>query len=413
MKTTKCILFLAAALGCFTQLNAQEGLKMVLKNGSELNGYISRQRPGENFTFSSTSATIILPATEVSSITDNQVKYTNLSAEWAEWAEENNAFIGENENRVLVLSNIIKKNGTVNQVRILERGAKIKYYTVESDTHTLNWDTISVVKAETRSKELLSGVNRCYKLKSGIEYEGEYVEEVPGETVSLFNKNGYVDVFNTAEVLKDTRVGVNPNQSLFEQSSLLDVVELKKGGTYKGIIFERNYFEQPSDDYLLIQLEDDKIMSVKLDDIAEYRKETNEKYNPLIDVFLEENEFMLNRHEAIGYVTEEVKDVICFVPDTVVVKLQKGLISLETKLRNPLQSQQLKVLKAYQYKDKKKKSSFYGFTYEDIVKSAIQPVKVETSVNGTTKMDYNIPAPGFYVVYNPLTKVAIPFRLHN
>ena len=40
----------ALAVGCLASM-AQEDLTVVLKNGTELTGYISRQRPGNDFTF--------------------------------------------------------------------------------------------------------------------------------------------------------------------------------------------------------------------------------------------------------------------------------------------------------------------------------------------------------------------------
>ena len=46
-----------------------------------------------------------------------------------------------------------------------------------------------------------------------MEYEGQYVEEVPGETMSLLRDNGVIEVFNTEEVMKDNRFKINPNQA--------------------------------------------------------------------------------------------------------------------------------------------------------------------------------------------------------
>ena len=51
MKIRKLLLPLAL-LACCSPAWAQSHLKAILKDGSELTGYISRQRPGEDFTFS-------------------------------------------------------------------------------------------------------------------------------------------------------------------------------------------------------------------------------------------------------------------------------------------------------------------------------------------------------------------------
>lgn len=224
MKVIKALLFGFALIAGLANASAQDNLTVVLKDGTELTGYISRQRPGENFTFSTSKAVVLLPNKDVKSIVDNEVKFNSLSPEWQKWAEENDAFDGVRNNRSLLLSDIITNKGAINRVRVLEKGAKVRYLELTPNTYSLSWDTIEVVRAEKRPKLLLSGINRRYKLASGMEYEGQYVEEVPGETMSLLRDNGMIEVFNTEEVMKDNRFKINPNQSLLEQSDLIDIV---------------------------------------------------------------------------------------------------------------------------------------------------------------------------------------------
>lgn len=288
MKATKALLFGFALIAGLATASAQDNLTIVLKGGTELTGYISRQRPGENFTFTTTKATVMLPSNDVKSIVDSEVKITSLSPEWKDWAEKSDAYDGMGNSRTLLLSDIITDKGSISRVRILEKGAKVRYLELSPNTYSLNWDTIEVVRADKRPKLMLSGVNRRYKLSSGMEYEGQYVEEVPGRTMSLLRDNGVVEVFNTEDVMKDHRFKINPNQSLLEQSDLIDIIQMKNGGTHRGVIFERNYSDSDgiTNDYLLIQLENGSTMSVNLEDIVEYRKEKNSRYKPLTDIVL-------------------------------------------------------------------------------------------------------------------------------
>lgn len=197
MKVTKALLFGFALIAGPASASAQDNLTIVLKDGTELTGYISRQRPGENLTFTTSKASVLLPSNDVISIVDSDVKIASLSPEWKEWAEKNDAFGGAGNSRTLLLCDIITKNGSINRVRVLEKGAKVRYLELSPNTYSLNWDTILVVRADKRPKLMLSGVNRRYKLASGMEYEGQYVEEVPGQTMSLLRDNGVVEVFNT------------------------------------------------------------------------------------------------------------------------------------------------------------------------------------------------------------------------
>ena len=417
MKVTKALLIGFALIAGLASASAQDNLTVVLKDGTELTGYISRQRPGENFTFTTSKATVLLPNKNVKSIVDNEVKISSLSPEWKLWAEENDAYNGVGNGRTLLLSDIITTDGSINKVRILEKGAKVRYLELAPNSYSLNWDTISVVRADKRPKLLLSGINRRYKLASGMEYEGQYIEEVPGETMSLLCDNGVIEVFNTEEVMKDNRFKINPNQSLIEQSDLIVIVQMKNGGTHRGVIFERNYSDRDeiTNDYLLIQLENGSTMSLNLADIVEYRKEKNANYKPLTDIVLEEGQGAVNRKIGSMIPTKEVSGVVTVDTDSlniIIPQANPQTITAEFHIDNA-KAQQLKLIHIRKYQDKKGKNTYYGFTYEDMVKNAVIPKSVETSVNGISKIEFTLPngGSGIYGVYAPLTNKIIIFKL--
>lgn len=417
MKVTKALLFGFALIAGLATASAQDNLMVVLKDGTELTGFISRQRPGENFTFSTSKAVVLLPSKVVKSIVDNDVKYTSLSPEWKAWADENDAYDGTGNNKTLLLSDIITQSGSINRVRVLERGAKVRYLELSPNTYSLNWDTISVIRAGKRPKLLLSGINRRYKLASGMEYEGQYVEEVPGETMSLLRDNGVIEVFNTEEVMKDNRLKINPNQSLLEQSDLIDIVQMKNGSSHRGVIFERNYSEsyEITNDYLLIQLENGTTMSLNLADVVEYRKEKNPNYKPLTDIELKEGTGAINRKIGTLMPTKDISGIVTVDIDSLnitVAPITPLNITAEFNMDNA-KAQQLKLIRIRKYQDKKGKTNYYGFTYEDMVKNAIIPKSVETSVNGISKLEFMLPngGSGIYGVYAPLTNKIIIFQI--
>ena len=405
------------ALCCFIPGYAQDIQKVILKDGSELVGYISRQRPGENLTFTTQSATIMTNTEKVRSIVDHQVNAKDLSKEWKQWAEKNSALMGTGDNAHLTLSDIVMSNGTVNHVRIRERGSKVKYLELRPNNYSLSWDTITMIKAEPRPKLQLSGINRKYKLRSGMEYQGQYVEEIPGKTLSLYQDDGVTLVFNRDEVLKDNRYKINPNQTLFEQSGLIDIVQLKNGKSHKGIIIERNYSDTDtiSNDYLLIQAENGSIQSISLADVLEYRKEPNPAYKPLTDILLNEGEFVVNRNKVVPQAVQESKGTILFNTDSVEVVIPAGTpsteIIIESKFTDNIQASQLKLVRAKEYHDKKEKKTVHGLTYEDIVKEAVRPQEAETSINGITKITFSVKGHGIYSLYNPSKKEVILFRI--
>lgn len=417
MKVIKALLFGFALIAGLATASAQDNLTVVLKDGTELTGFISRQRPGENFTFSTSKAVVLLPNKEVKSIVDNEVKLNALSPEWQKWAEDNDAFDGVGNNRTLLLSDIITNKGAINRVRVLEKGAKVRYLELSPSTYSLNWDTIEIVRAEKRPKLLLSGINRRYKLASGMEYEGQYVEEVPGETMSLLRDNGVIEVFNTEEVMKDNRFKINPNQTLLEQSDLIDIVQMKNGSSHRGVIFERNYSESDeiTNDYLLIQLDNGRTMSLNLADVVEYRKEKNPSYKPVTDIELVDGKASINRNIGTLISTKEISSIITVDTDSLKISIPSSIpqsITAEFNMDNS-KAQQLKLIRIRKYQDKKRKNTYYGFTFEDMVKNAVLPKSVETSVNGISKLEYTLPngGSGIYGVYDPLTNKIIIFKI--
>ncbi len=392
--------------------------KLLLKNGSELEGYISKQRPGEHFTFTAERAVVYMADTMVQSIVPQEVGIEDLSAGWIKWAEQHDAFVGVGDNRKLLLSNIVtKNNSTIDRVRILERGAKIKYLDIGNTDYSLNWDTIALVKVEKRPKTALSGIDRTYKTVDGKEFTGQYVEEVPGKTLSLYRESdGVVEVFKMADVVKYTMQKINPNQTLFEQSELLDIVKLKDGSLLKGIVIEQNFNNKNSaEDYLLLQSANGTTQSVKLKDIEEYRKEVNPQYKPLYDILLNEGELVINRQATNAVQVKEEDGRILLSQDTcrVSVKGQDGETSvvIETRFALTERKPSLDIVKVREFPGKRKTPSMKGFSFEDIVKSDIRPVSVETSVNQTTRMEYRIAGKGLFVIYNPQEKTAIPFKI--
>jgi len=400
-----------------TTANAQIVQKLQLKNGSVLEGYIAKQKPGKDLVFKSEHATIYMSGNQVKSYSEYNVKVSELDTKWAKWAEENDAFVGVDDNRTFTFNDIVTDNGTITRVRVLEKGAKVKYLDMSPREHTLNWDTIVVLTVDKRPKTLLSGIDRVYKLKDGTEREGQYVEEVPGKTLSLYTNDGVVEVCQTGDVVKYIMKGIHPTQSMLEQSPLLDVVDVKNASPVRGVIIEQNYGTNPNDDYLLIQREDGGTQSIKIKDVQEFRKEENKRYAPKYDILLNENELVVNRVQTNSLEVKEEDSFILLPSDSCLAIVEKKSpetdVIVETRLGDASQNPTLDIVKVSTLEKGKgrKKKTCYGFTFEDIVKTNIKPIKVETSVNATTRFEYKIREEGLYVIYFSKEKTVIPFRI--
>ena len=410
-------LLLVMLLSQATIASAQIVQKLQLKNGSVLEGYIAKQRPGLNLVFKSESATIYMSGSHVRSYSEYKVNVAELDEKWKIWAEENDAFVGVNDNRTFTFNDIVTDNGTISRVRVLEKGAKVKYIDMSPREHTLNWDTIVVLSVDKRPKTLLSGINRVYKLKDGTEREGQYVEEVPGKTLSLYTNDGVVEVCQTRNVMKYIMKGIHPTQTILEQSPLIDVVDMKNSYSVRGVIIEQNYGANPNDDYLLIQREDGGTQSIKVKDIQEFRKEKNKKYTPKYDILLNENELVVNRMQTNSLEIKEDGSLIILPSDSCIAVVERKTpeteVIIETRFSNVSQNPTLDIVKVSTLEKGKgrKKETCLGFSFEDIVKTNIQPVNIETSVNATTRFEYKMREEGLYGIYFSKEKKVIPFRI--
>ena len=126
----------------------------------------------------------------------------------------------------------------------------------------------------------------------------------------------------------------------------------------------------------------------------------------------------MNRQKTQPQQATEEAGFIRICADSVATSIIKDTPSctatIETRFANALQAQQFKLVKARKYAtDKKKKAFFYAFTYEDLAKLALLQKKDATSINGTCKMEYSLDSPGLYILYNPSSKLAIPFWVKN
>lgn len=426
-------LFVLSAICALT--NAAVVQKVYLKNGTVLNGYIQQQDKQDNITFRSEEATICVNS-QGASIAERVYKIAELDKKWIEWAEKNDAFNGVGDARTLTLNEIVFsgsnayhdsdtvavdsgdgtlfendfkiRHSTVVKVKVLEKGVNIKYLELTPNTYTFNWSDIEDIKADKRAKTALSGIDRIYQLKNGQEVRGQYAGE-SYNTLSLYTSNGMVETFNIDNVSKYFYKGLNPNQNIFEQSELIDVVRTKNNGTYRGVIVERNFTD--NNNYLLIQQQNGSSQMIKFTDVAEYSKEENNGYSPKFDILLKPGEVVVNRvaTDSVGVTKKGTTLVLDSINQKVVVAKSGEPTKVAVEYYNPqhLSSDHLILVKID--KSVVKKKEVYSFSSDIYEMKKVVPVKTETSVNHTTKIEYNLSGQGVFALYDQTKKQAMPF----
>lgn len=406
--------FIILALAFASSAQAVIVQKIYMKDGSVLSGYIQKQDDNGNLTFHSDIAEICLKSKDVTISNEKNYTVNELDKAWVDWAEENEAFEGAGNNRTLYLADVTSKSKTVSRVKIIERGELVRYLQMTPDVYLIAWKDVMAIKGEKRSKTALSGINRIFQLKSGMEFEGEYAEETDS-LLTLYLNNGIRQSFKINDVIKYTFRPINPNQDIFAQSELLNIVKTKNGNETKGIIIEQNYTSNnDTENYFLVQQQSGAIQSIKLSDIVETRKEENPKFDPKFDVLLKEGEVLINRQEVfITSISEKGENnVLDSLSEQVVIKKDpqnNTRVTVEYRNANGANVEAYQVVKVNKIENKKEKKTVYGVSYRDLVNSTIRPVSIETSVNHTTKAEYIVGGQGVFALYDAKNKKAIPF----
>ena len=405
---------MVAALAIAGSAEAVIVQKIYLKDGSVLSGYIQKQDDNGNLTIHSDVAEICLKSSQATISNEKNYTVGELDKNWVEWAEKNEAFEGTGNQRTLYLADVTSKSKTVAKVKIIERGELVRYLEMSPDIYTIPWKDVLAIKGEKRCKTALSGINRIFQLKSGMEFEGQYAEETDS-LLTLYLNNGIRQSFKINDVIKYTFRPINPNQDIFAQSELLNIVKTKNGNETKGIIIEQNYTSaKDSENYFLVQQPSGAIQSIKVSDILETRKEENPKFDPKFDVLLKEGEVLINRQEVVmtGITEKGENSVLDSLSEKVVIKKapqNNTRVTVEYRNANGANIEAYQVVKVNKIENKKEKKTMYGVSYRDLVNSTIRPVSVETSVNHTTKAEYIVGGQGTFALYDAKNKKAIPF----
>ena len=410
----KILSIMVAALAIAGSAEAVIVQKIYLKDGSVLSGYIQKQDDNGNLTIHSDVAEICLKSSQATISNEKNYTESELDKNWVEWAEKNEAFEGTGNQRTLYLADVTSKSKTVAKVKIIERGELVRYLEMSPDIYTIPWKDVLAIKGEKRCKTALSGINRIFQLKSGMEFEGQYAEETDS-LLTLYLNNGIRQSFKINDVIKYTFRPINPNQDILAQSGLLNIVKTKNGNETKGIIIEQNYTSaKDSENYFLVQQPSGAIQSIKVSDILETRKEENPKFDPKFDVLLKEGEVLINRQEVVmtGITEKGENSVLDSLSEKVVIKKDpqnNTRVTVEYRNANGANIEAYQVVKVNKIENKKEKKTMYGVSYRDLVNSTIRPVSVETSVNHTTKAEYIVGGQGTFALYDAKNKKAIPF----
>lgn len=382
----------------FTYVKAQNVDKIYMKSGSEVEGYISEQKPGRYLAVKTTKATIVVSSDSLRSRVTEKIHLESLSPEWQVWAEENKKWIDDNGNKMIELSSLSFPNSKYERVFLLERGSIIKFLDLTPNTYYFKWGDMYRTTKNKRPDNLFTGIKEILELTDGMVVEGQIIEQYPGKDLKILTANDEVYSFKFPQIKKIKSEPINETIDYWSQIQLLDIVELRnEASSLKGFITSRTMNKE-----LVIRMLDNSQRTISLAQIQSYAKIPNDKYQAVFDRQLNEGEVMLNGSAAY-FDQLTIQGQYLLLGETVSAQLGVGeSVCVEARLENPNAS--ITLVKAHLENiepangRKNVQVLWPVITYQDLVQSHV-PIEREITPLGNVKIKFTVNETGDYVLY--------------
>ena len=387
-------------LSCFSafmcEAAAQNTEKVVLKNGSVLEGYLAEQRPGNNFTVHSNEAVMFANEDTLTNVSHQVCNISDLSSAWQHWIGKNHAGDGQ----TFTLSTLEFKNSTISDVFIQERGITVKYVDLNERTYVFPWSMLSMTSKKLRDKNQRAGIVDELVMTDGRHFEGQVTDQTPGKGIKIILADGLVQSFNYSDIAQIVSKPLSNKLTLWQQSQLLDEVVLNSGETVQGLITSRNVGKDYS-----FQLRSGQIRTINAKDVAIFRKHKNEEYKSSPERELAEGEVVINGDAKNAYFfnLETTDSYVVLDANSASMQMECGdTIVVEANVGNPLAAitiakAQVKDVETVNAKGKKVMQPKAVVTLFDLLQSKNIGTR-EVTVSGYVKFTLPITESGDYVM---------------
>lgn len=407
MKRLIISLICSAILCCFN--SAAQNEIITLKDGTLIKGYISKQDFTEGKAeISFSELTINVKVSDILNETNFKKDYDDLSDDWKAWSIANSKLVNEGGRKILRMTSMVIPGHDKNDYVILERGTKyLKCFTISDGIIERSVSDIYCIQKAERNPTLLTDVDDIVKTDTKS-ICGVILEQYPGVQIKIWDRNdGNVHIVNYNEIRSIGKAAFNTDYSLWEQTPYLDKLITENGKGEEGLIIENGLagdvnliFASPSGKGEMTQ-------QYSYKDIKGISKSVNKDYKPLYDIILPEGESRINRDSVLTFAT--INEYQYMGPfqlyyldnkeDSTAVTVNTKEIIIETNTSHVSDVYVFKGTKrTATVTENKSQMELYTFTYADLFQSEID-VKKTITINGTTKLEFDVPDYGEYFVY--------------
>ena len=372
--------------------------RLVLKDGTQYEGYIKIQHIGKDLVFVSQKKTAIITGATISQ--PKKFDIDKLPEPWKKWANEHKNLINKKE-KYFNLSDIffnMAKGEDLKDVYVLEEGDEIKYIDLKERTETIPLTEIQSVERIPAPDSIISKTIDVITKKVGDEkIEGYIICQIPGDIVKIKQESGVIKVIKFSNILSEEKKKVCSDLSFWAQSKYLEIVRTK-GKEYEGVITMRYYGTDSEEGYLLVTDREGESHKVLMKDVTEIQKTPNKGYKERILLEVEDDRVYINRNLAEWHQTEKSSKKYMLRADEgmTIIQLAEDIqdMDVDVEMQNTDENRATFLLKA---KRQSKDSPLY-FTHDSIVDDAITPQKESVSTNGILSRIYALDR-GEYVLF--------------
>lgn len=399
---------------------------ITLKDGTVFSGYISKQdnasRTGE-VTYSRITRTLLVD--DIQSRQTERRELGSLSKDWQDWARENDKVEASGGKEYLTLVQIVYRGDEPRLYYILVSGTRsLQGFSISEGVASFPMDQIASVRVPVRENTLLTDVNDVVQTDNAT-YTGVLLEQQPGVSVTIWNAaDRSIHSLEYDEIRSIGKAAMNPDYSIWAQTPFLDRLNFKDSRTgasrrtEKGLIVENGLGE--SDNILFAVPMGDRMdtRQYSYKDVVSQERFRNEAYVPQYDVVLAEGESRLNRDSVIVSLTPlkarpaEGHVLFCVPQETSVPTVSDPKIVIETRLDRPddvlvsaMEAAEVPLVWLGESQPVKRGRNtpeptrpVWTFSSEQLLASSVN-VDRTLSINGITRLEMELPAPGIYVVY--------------
>ena len=405
--------------------NAQIIEKIILKNGSVLEGHIVSQVPNKNIEFYSEISTIVSEEKCISKHGSIDIEKDDLSDNWQQWIKDNKESLFRKDGKcylklddAVIHSQSIRKDSVGDRyllenqiagtckVKFLERYGSTKFVYANSKTFSIPYSSIFEIQKIPMDRNAISGTIDVVETDNNA-YEGQIISQKLGESVNVLCDDGCSVVIPSKQIKSQKKSGYNAKQSIFEQVPYIEIVTYDKTKTARGIIVSQTISEKTGN-YILVKTAEHEDVPIQNKDIVKIVKEKNPEYKtPMVDILIENDSIYLCRKNVKKISTKEYKDEFVYMEvlkDSVkfsfaMSDLEDGKLVVECYNDEANRNIKIVPVETKEVKVGKTKKLYYACMYADLVKNAVKPSFVsDISPNNTLRMEYEL-AKGIYALY--------------